>query len=431
MIPKAVEAGASRAGRVDAGDLSTADAAIPRVCFLMEGFYPIIHGATTQILMLGERLVSRGAGVLVVTRRIHPEHPREEVIRGIEVVRVWPPVGLHRIGKFLMLPTALWTLIRHRSRYDVLVVSDFKVLGALGVLVAALLGRPCLLRAESRGELDITEWLAENRGPHPILAALARVVAPLRRAWLRRASGFLSISSAMTEEFRKSGVAEGQIIEIPNGIDTVRFAPVRESSRKEELRLRLGLPEGRLFVYTGRLAEGKGLDWLLEVWAEVADRTPGAHLVLVGGGQGFAMDIEDRLRAFVHTNDLGHRVTFTGSVDNVQEYLKASDAFVLPSESEGLPLSLLEAMACGLPCVATAVGGVPDILEHDVNGLLVPHGDSVRLGTAVEALLGSNELAGRLGRAARQTVVNRFDVDVVARRYFGLIRQMTTERTER
>jgi glycosyltransferase involved in cell wall biosynthesis len=388
----------------------------------MEDFYPVMHGATTQIMMLGERFAACGVDVVVITRRISQEHAREEMLRGFQILRVPPAVGLHRAGKFLMVPTTLWALLRQRSRYDLIVVSDLKVLGAVGVLAGLLLGKPCFLRAETRGELNIDDWLAANRGPHPILARLAQMMSPLRNAWLRRAHSFLSICTPMTEEFAGAGVPEHQIVEIANGIDTERFTPV-SVGRKAELRRSLSLPDGPLFVYTGRLAEGKGLDWLLKVWKDLTVDHSDAHLVLVGSGQGFGMDIEEWLRSYVRDNGLTSQVTFTGAVDNVHEYLQAADFFILPSEGEALPLSLLEAMACGLPSIATAVGGILDIIEDWSNGLLVPFGNSDRLHAALERLIESEELVRRLAERGRATVLERFNIDVIAGRYLSLFAQ--------
>jgi glycosyltransferase involved in cell wall biosynthesis len=396
---------------------------LPRLCILIEDFYPVMHGATTQFLMLGERFAARGVGVLVVTRRIEPHHAREETLPGLVVVRVPPTVGLHRAGKFLMVPGALWVLFRQRARYDVLVVSDVKVLGPAGVLAARLLGKPCVLRAESCGELDITEWLAANRRAHPILSRVARLLLPLRNLWLRQADRFLSISSAITAEFLSTGMPSSRIVEITNGIDAERFTPV-SPTEKPLLRRRLALPEGWLLVYTGRLAEGKGLRWLLDIWSRFAAENPDAHLMLVGSGQKFGADIEAELHRLVRERGLATRVTFTGAVPNVAEYLQAADCFVLPSRSESLGISLLEAMACGLPCVATGVGGILDIVEDGSNGLLVPYRDDERLYAALGRIFESPALAARLGEEGRATIVRRFHVDAIVDRYVTLLEEI-------
>jgi glycosyltransferase involved in cell wall biosynthesis len=394
-----------------------------RLVVLMEDFYPVMHGATTQLLLLGERFAARSTGVLMITRRIERSHPRLESLPGIEVVRVGPAVGLHRAGKFLMIPGALWALFRLRARFDAVLVSDVKVLGAAGVFAARLLGKRCLLRAESCGELDITEWLRVNRTEHPLLARLAQFLLPLRNRWLRQADRFLSISSVIREEWRAVGVPPGKIVDLTNGVDVGRFAPVT-GAQKLDLRRRLGLPDGWLVIYTGRLTEGKGLRWLLEVWSRFSAQRSDAHLVLVGSGQGFAADIEAELHRMVQGRGLGARVTFAGGVCTVETYLQASDCFVLPSRSEALGLSLLEAMACGLPCIATAVGGIPDVLEDGVSGLLIPYRDDQRLLTALSAVAGSPELAARLGDRGRREVEERFDVSRITDRYLAVLEEL-------
>jgi glycosyltransferase involved in cell wall biosynthesis len=395
----------------------------PRLAVLMEDFHPVQHGATTQLLLLGERFAARGLSILVVTRRIERAHPRRESLAGIEVVRVPPAVGLHRAGKFLMIPGALWALFRLRRRFDVLLVSDVKVLGAAGVLAARLLRRRCLLRAESCGELDTTDWLRVNRARHPVLARVAQLLLPLRNLWLRRADRFLSISSAIRREFLSIGVPADRVVDLTNGIDLGRFRPLHPS-QKPGLRRRLGLPAGWLVVYTGRLTEGKGLRWLIEIWGGASALREDAHLVLVGSGQGFAADVEAELRRLVHQRGFHHRVTFTGAVRDVEAYLQAADCFVLPSRSEALAISLLEAMACGLPCIATRVGGVPDFLEDGVNGLLVPYRDDDRLVAALAAVAGSPELAAGLAERGRRTVEERFHIDRIVELYAALLREV-------
>ena len=392
----------------------------PRLCIVMEDFYPVMHGATTQILMLGERFEKRGVAVLVLTRRIEPHHAREERLKGLDVVRVPPAVGLHRAGKFLMVPATLWALFRHRARYDVVIVSDVKVLGAAAVLAARLLRKPCFLRAESCGEVDISAWFEANRRAHPLLSRIAGLLLPLRNSWLRQADRFLSISSVITTEFVSTGMPSSRIVEITNGIDAEHFVPISAAERSR-LRERLSLPQGWLLVYTGRLAEGKGLRWLLDRWTRFVEEKPGAHLVLVGSGQRFAADIEDELRQQVERRGLQSRVTFTGAVPNVAEYLQAADCFVLPSRMESLGISLLEAMSCGLPCVATGVGGILDIVEDGVNALVVPYRDDQRLDEALRTMFDSPDTAARLGRAARDTVVQRFHVDRIVDRYLTLL----------
>jgi glycosyltransferase involved in cell wall biosynthesis len=385
-----------------------------KICFLIEDFYPVMHGATTQLLQLAKRLTKRGSTVTVITRRVSKEHLRREEKDGYDIVRVMPAIGMHRLGKYLMIPPALFALRGLRNNYDLIVVCDLKALGIPGIVAARCLGKRCILRAESCGELDGSYAL--NEMTSPIAAFLVTRALSLRNWVLLRADAYLSISRPIYREFIACGVPPDKIKTIPNGVDVTRFATA-SPARKAALRKSMNLPLHDLFVYTGRLAQGKGLQILLNVWQKLAGRRPDAHLLLVGSGQGYASSCEAELKQFVVQNHLLDRVTFTGSVDNVEDYLQAADFFVLPSQNESFGLSLLEGMACGLPCIATAVGGMAEIVDDGVDGRLVPYGDMDSLLEAMEQFLVEPEHAAAFGRAARLKVEAKYNLDEIAERY--------------
>ena len=157
----------------------------------------------------------------------------------------------------------------------------------------------------------------------------------------------------------------------------------------------------RVFVSVGSFAPCKAMPDLVAAFIRVADGRPHVRLVLVGDGP-------DRRRCadLVARAGLDHQVTFAGYRTDVGSVLLSADAFVLPSLNDNQPLALLEAMAAGLPCVATAVGGIPEVL--DGVGLLVPPGDHWALATAMGRLLDDDELAARLGSQARRRVHDHF-----------------------
>ncbi len=119
-------------------------------------------------------------------------------------------------------------------------------------------------------------------------------------------------------------------------------------------------------------------------------------------------------------------MTFVGRVDNVEDYLRAADVFAFPSLFEAMPLSVLEAAACGLPCVASGVGGILDVLDGG-SGLLVPPGDADRLADALETLLADAGSRAALGAAARARVVSRFDLDASVERYRALFAELVLQ----
>lgn len=383
-----------------------------RICLLAEAFYPIVGGAESHSKLLTRELVNRGHEVVVVTRRVDPSLSAFARIEGADIHRV-PPSGYPRLGKYFMIPAAACALYRHRQNYDLIYVCGLRVLGVLGVAMAKLLGKSCILRSESEGELAGAFVRTDFVRRHPVLDGALAWGIQLRNQVLMEADRFVSISTAITEEYLDAGVGERQITAIPNGVDTERFRPPSDPE-KTRLRSSLGLPEKWLLTYTGKLNRGKGLKVLLEAWRELMEQTQDLHLVLVGSGSGQYLSCEDELRAYVEENELNPHVTFTGYVENVEKYLVASDGFVLPSKSEAFGLALCEAMACGLSCIGTTVGGIPDFVTDGENGLLVAPGDRDALRDTIWQLYSEQEMAHELGKKARMDVQEKFSMQAVA-----------------
>jgi glycosyltransferase involved in cell wall biosynthesis len=223
----------------------------------------------------------------------------------------------------------------------------------------------------------------------------------------------------MTREFLEHGVAPERIRRIPNGVDTTVFRPAAAAERLR-LRRELGLPDVPIAVYTGRLVTYKGLPTLLRAWREV----PGALLVLVGEGGADVHACERALRETASAPGMQGRVRFAGAVERVEEWLRAADLFVFPTENEAFGLSLVEAMACGLPCVTTRVGGLRDFVIDGVNAHAVPPADDAALASAIASLLGDTGRRAALGQAARRTVEERFSLAVVAGAYAALMDEL-------
>lgn len=391
-----------------------------RVLILTETYRPEIGGGERQAAVLGAGLQRRGHEVLLLTRHSRPGLADEESIDGLAVVRVGP-VGPGRRRKWGLLFAALPALLRLRDRYDVVLVSGFRILAVPALLAGRLTGAPVVLKADSVGELSGEFFRAglSGTGLTPSSAPV-RATLRLRNRLLRRAAAFVAISDEIAREYAAGGVPCDRVERIPNGVDTRLFQPVTHQERTS-LRARLGLSIGPIVVYTGRLVSYKGLPLLLEAWRQLVPGHPGAVLVLVGEGGGDMHDCEPALRAFVAQHRLESQVRFTGPVGNVQDWLQAADAFVFPTENEAFGLSLVEAMACGLPAVTTRVGGLRDFVEHGVNAWAMEPGDAAGLIAGLRAVLTDTALATRLGAAARATVLARFGEEAVASAYERLL----------
>ena len=391
------------------------------ICILTETFYPVTGGGETQALALSTGLARRGYPVCVITRRNEKTLPGTALHEGVSIYRVGPS-GRGQLRKWALLLTALGALLRHRRRYEYIVVSGFRILGIPAMLVAMFLGKKTFLKADNMGEMSgeyFRDGLAKL-GLRPASAPV-RLFLGLRNALLKKCTAFIAISSPIRRELEVNGVPVEAIVEIPNGVDTDRFRPV-EAMEKAEIRRTLGIPEDAFVViYTGRLVDYKGLPLLLRVWQASHAGYGNARLLLVGAGGMDIHNCERELRDFARDHGLAHSVAFTGSVDNVQTFLQASDVFILPTEREAFGSSLIEAMACGLPVIATDVGGIPDILGDESLGCLIPANDFQQLRDCLERLYHDDQTRLYLGRNARQSVLQRYSEQAVQERYVELV----------
>ncbi|NCC52418.1 MAG: glycosyltransferase family 1 protein [Spartobacteria bacterium] len=384
-----------------------------RVCLLIGSFFPRVGGGESHALELARAMNREHATVFVLTRRHDKSWPARETVNNVRVCRIGPS-GMKRWGKYLMILPAIIYLGRLRKHYDVIYVCGLRVLGVAGLVAAKLFHKKCVLRAESCGEYSGEFiWGSFHNKGNRLLEGVCKPILKLRNLCYRQADAFLSIAQVITDEFRTHGVPPEKITTIPNGINIETFKP-RDRAAKTASALRLRLPDKRTFAYSGKLNKGKGLPCLLAAWKTLQSTHPDIHLLLIGGGGMHFLSCEGELRNYISAHGLNDSVTLTGYVDHVADYLQASDFFVLPSESESFGIALIEAMACGLPCIATAIGGILDIITDRENGLLVPVNDENALRQAMEKLLSDPALAGELARNGRETVVNNYSIERIA-----------------
>lgn len=395
-----------------------------RVCFLTESFTPeLVNGALNQISLVGNRLSKKGVQTLIIANKVLKSEPFQEKNGGVKIVRVLPTVGPRRYRKYFMIFFAFLKLFELRNEYDLLIICNLRVLGVLGVPVKRILKKKILLRAESCGELDGRFATQFEKQISSLKLKIAQILTKLRNLLILNADGYLSISTAITSELKAVGVERSHIYQITNGIDLNRFHPVAIHN-KQRLKINLGLSPKKAFIFTGRLAKGKGLRFLLRVWSRVRALHKDAQLILVGSGEGWSQSCEEELKSYVKKYKMYESVIFTGRVNNVQDYLNAGDFFIFPSQSEGLGLSLIEAMACELPCIATRVGGILDIIDHKKNGILVEYGNEEALFFAMDEMLNTSEEAEKLGKNGRMKVKSHFDIEKIIDEYISLFSKM-------
>lgn len=237
--------------------------------------------------------------------------------------------------------------------------------------------------------------------------------------WLMRAGAlFVDAMAAVSEETAQSArdnreVTAAKLRVIENGIDLQHFAP--DDRERQSVRDELGIPaDAWVAGAVGRLEEVKNHALLLRAMAPMLGRK--AHLVLVGDGS-LRSELASQASAL---GDGATSVHLLGMRRDIARLSKALDAFVISSDSEGLPLGLLEAMAGALPVASTAVGGIPKVIADGETGLLCPAGNAEALRVQLERLRDDPELAKRLGRGARQVVEQRYSLDHTVDQYMQL-----------
>jgi glycosyltransferase involved in cell wall biosynthesis len=238
------------------------------------------------------------------------------------------------------------------------------------------------------------------------------------------ADAFIAPSPAIERELIAAGYPRPRIHYIANGVEVP--AP-RDAQTKAQARAALAEidpalwldPSAPLAVYTGRLHDRKGLIHLVAAWPAVLERRPDARLWLVGDGS-----YRRQLIDLIGDLGLAGRVHLTGAFDDVEDVLLAADAFVLPSLEEGMSVALLEAMARGLPVVATNIPANAVLIENGRHGRLVPKEDAAALAAAVLELWDDPQRAARWGEQAQQRVGAEFSLDKMVNDHLVLFERL-------
>lgn len=370
-----------------------------RILMYTAYFAPEYSGAALQALTLASGLRARGHSVEFVTNR-WPGLPEHCEVDGFKVQRLQPG-GMRKHREFRLwfnLARYLWA---RRRDFDVLHSHGAYFTNAFIGPLARLLGMKSLIKASlARDDLQGLS--------HP-------VVGRLHRAMLRSVDACVAISQDLVEEFRVGGLPASHIHHVPNGVDTARFralAPAEVAAQRQ----RLGLPEGRgVALFVGVLDQRKNIAWLAEQW--VAHQGFGTGALLLAVGPQGRDDIDGALRQRLAALAAAHPQWFVlhDFHADVLPYYQSADVLILPSYKEGLPNVVLEAMACGLPCVAARTSGSRELIDDGRTGWTYAPDQVDELAMAVQRCF--SDTGGALGQAARQTALDRYSIGSVATRY--------------
>ena len=364
-----------------------------RVVMLSNSFPPQIGGIQEHVSNLAQTLARQGHQLQIVTVRRNKSERVRDTFAGLDVIRV-PQLNLPRTltTQYLAITTALLIAMRLRGQADVVHYHTFWPDAFTAFVVNKFV--PTVYTAhESRFLL-----MAEQ---------------PKSRRWLKLAlrpfQGILAPSTELLEATRQLGVSSEKSAFIANAVDASKFRP---GVTGERVRERYGIPlDHCLILCPRRLVPKNGLEFLIESLPLIRRRFSGASVLIAGAGPE-----RESLEARVRELGLQEYVIFAGSQDNddLPEFYAAADIVAIPSLKEATSIAGLEAMASARAVVATNVGGLPEIIEDGVSGLLVPPRDPEALALAITRLIEMPELRKQLGLAARARVEQKFTWEQVA-----------------
>ncbi|MEY4563809.1 MAG: hypothetical protein RLZZ618_3086 [Pseudomonadota bacterium] len=356
-----------------------------RILLVVDSVYPAMGGAERQVELLAKAFGARGHEVHILAPLLRKGDLQFEMVDGTPVERM-PYPHIRKWGSlFLCVRFAFW-LLRHRKSFDAIHIHTVHILAAVAGLVRPWLSMPVAIKVTGAWEFE--GGLLDPALQHkPFIRALN---------WGVKRLDYVQCISEFTREMTcKAGYPDSMLRMIPNAVDTDKFncnVPY------------VGPP---CAVYVGRLRTVKGVYVLLDAWAEVVKKVD-ARLLIAGDGPE-AATLEARAKEL----GIDGSIEFLGEVNDVPSVHARGCVYAQPSFQEGMPNSVLEAMASGLPVAATRISGNVDLVFDGDNGLLVPPGDAPAMAEALVALLSDPERARRMGQRSRERVAERYGLDAV------------------
>ncbi|WP_200238444.1 glycosyltransferase family 4 protein [Thiohalocapsa halophila] len=370
---------------------------------------PEYSGAAAQAFLLAGQLRARGHHVEFATQSWSGQR-RDYEVDGFRVTALSMQLQARHqeFSVWRSLAAHLW---QRRHAVDILhgqgAYYTQSILGPFG----RFLGKPTLVKAS----------LSQND-----LSSLTHsTIAPVHRRFLRLVDAYVAISEELQIEFAQKGLRADRVWHIPNGVDTSRFRPVPEAER-QRLAAAIGLTASQpIALFVGVFDERKRIGWLMREWVAANGFGTGVHLVAVGptsrDSYGEALKQELRDLAAAHPRLLSVR-DFT---PDILRHYQAASLLVFPSLQEGLPNTVLEAMACGLPCVVARASGSRELVQDDVNGATFAIDETAELRDALHRVLLD---LPRLGARSRELAVQHYSIGAITDRYEALYAHLLRQR---
>jgi len=358
------------------------------VCMLTDYFLPHMFGGTERtVYEIGRRLVRRGHQVTVLTLDVHG-YERHSQIKDMNIYRM-PAVSLTKLigAQLAISPFSLLTATRIVRSIRPNIIHAHNLYFNLTAIAP-------IIKHLSRTPLVTTLHLPKMKYGKPLLDLSIQIYQKtIGHLIVKSSDELIAVSrSVRTHAIEDLMVHPYKIALIPNGVDTNVFLPNNQSH------------QNTIITYIGRLIQNKGPQYLVQATPYILKYHPEARIYIVGEGP-----LKDELMRQVISQNLEDNVHFLGNVSDVLPVLQSTTIFVRPSLTEGMSLAVLEAMACGLPVVASNLEGNAEIIDNGETGYLVPPADSRALAEAISLLLDNHKIASQIGNNARKKTEEFYD----------------------
>ena len=370
-------------------------------------FPPEYSGAAKQAILLARHLRRLDHHVEFVTVR-DPGLPAFEIYQGFTVHRI--EVSGKRNQELPFWPNLFKFAWKNRHRFDILHCHGAHYITSIVGPIAKTVGCKSLVKATlSNDDLSGLKRSASGFVHH---------------YFLKMVDAYVGISSDLVDEFIEKDFKKKKVYYIPNGVDTDRFRPVT-AAEKEQVRKQLNLPpDVPILLSVGVFDHRKNIGWLIKEWAKNSGFGSAAFLLTIGpqSREDIGGEFLKSLKRIV--SEHGQDMRLLEHVDNIDEYLKAADIFILPSVNEGLPNVVLEAMASGLPCLASWARGTKDLIIDEATGFLFQKNNMVDFSKKLLSLSNNPNHIVEMGLLARKIAKEKYSIGSIALCYHELYKNL-------
>ncbi len=366
----------------------------------------VFGGAEKQCGRVSKGIQTEGVDVHILTSRQKFKGKAKEVMNEVPVTRLYSPIAPDLLGRWLpfsvywLIRVLIWGMSNNKS-FDVIHCHQGKFGAFVGCCLARLFKKPILIKVGNSNQFMDFKALKAKKVIGPIMADFVLKTNPT----------IVAISGVIAQNCKEFGFKN--IINIPNSIDKSLInvdSPVLKDKNDSVINL----------FYHGRLEQIKKVDVLMEAFALLTKKHDQVHFHLIGSGS-----VLPRAKKYIEINNLQHKITFYGEVDDPVNFIKQFDIFVNASEAEGFSNSLLEALLAGKVLVSTPVSGASDAIFTDKNGYIATGFSAVEIAKSTEdgiALHYKNN--GEVQAFSEQLIASNFTVDVIAKEYVKLYKKL-------